>query len=91
MREITRREFLHATAAAGAVASLRLTEGQAPSGADTGWFDPAYLRHLVDAHDAGTRDYSTPLWSLMMFEAFLRNVMYEPREREAGDVALQPA
>ncbi len=39
MREITRREFLHATAAAGAVASLRLPERQAPSGADTGWFD----------------------------------------------------
>jgi asparagine synthase (glutamine-hydrolysing) len=57
--------------------------------ADTGWFNMGYLRHLVDAHDAGTRDYSTPLWSLVMFEAFLRNVMHEPSERETDAVALQ--
>ncbi|MBE0549698.1 MAG: amidotransferase 1, exosortase A system-associated [Rubrivivax sp.] len=41
----------------------------------TGWFNPDYLRHLVDAHQAGTRDYSSPLWTLLMFEAFLRNVV----------------
>jgi asparagine synthase (glutamine-hydrolysing) len=45
-----------------------------PRLSDTGWFDARYLRHLVEAHDAGARDYSTPLWSLLMFEAFLRNV-----------------
>ena len=61
-----------------------------PRLADTGWFDLAYLRHLVDAHDAGARDYSTPLWSLVMFEAFLRNVMHEASERETAAVALQP-
>lgn len=44
---------------------------------DTGWFDPAYVRSLVDAHQSGARDYSAPLWSLMMFEAFLRNVLEE--------------
>ncbi|RVT53454.1 XrtA/PEP-CTERM system amidotransferase [Rubrivivax albus] len=42
--------------------------------ADTGWFDRDYLQHLVKAHQDGTRDYSAPLWTLMMFEAFLRNV-----------------
>ncbi len=41
----------------------------------TGWFNPSYLRHLVDAHQAGTSDYSSPLWTLLMFEAFLRNVV----------------
>ena len=41
---------------------------------DTGFFDPAYLRRLVEDHIAGRRDYSQPLWSLMMFEAFLRKV-----------------
>ena len=35
----------------------------------------AYLRHLVDAHQSGARDYSAPLWTLLMFEAFLRNVV----------------
>ena len=39
----------------------------------TGWFNPDYLKHLVDAHQSGVRDYSAPLWTLLMFEAFLRN------------------
>jgi asparagine synthase (glutamine-hydrolysing) len=43
--------------------------------AETGWFDAAYLRRLVDDHQSGLRDYSTPLWTLLMFESFLRNVM----------------
>lgn len=38
----------------------------------TGWFNRDYLQHLVDAHDNGSRDYSAPLWTLLMFEAFLR-------------------
>jgi len=43
--------------------------------AATGWFNRDYLEHLVDAHQRGVRDYSSPLWSLLMFEAFLRNVV----------------
>jgi asparagine synthase (glutamine-hydrolysing) len=41
----------------------------------TGWFNPAYLQHLVEAHQSGARDYSAPLWTLLMFEAFLRQVV----------------
>ena len=41
--------------------------------AASGIFQPAYLQHLVDTHQSGRRDYSTPLWTLLMFEAFLRN------------------
>ncbi len=44
----------------------------------TGWFEPGYLRHLVEAHQSGVRDYSAPLWTLLMFEAFLRNVVDVP-------------
>jgi asparagine synthase (glutamine-hydrolysing) len=40
--------------------------------AATGWFERNYLQHLVDAHHTGARDYSAPLWTLLMFEAFLR-------------------
>ncbi len=40
----------------------------------TGFFDRGYLQRLVDDHISGRRDYSQPLWSLMMFEAFLRKV-----------------
>ncbi len=50
-----------------------------PRLADTGWFDRAYLEHLIDAHQSGARDYSAPLWTLMMFEAFLRNVLDDAR------------
>jgi asparagine synthase (glutamine-hydrolysing) len=41
--------------------------------ASTGLFNRDYLQHLVDAHQSGARDYSAPLWTLLMFEAFLRN------------------
>ncbi len=39
---------------------------------DTGLFEPRVLEELVSAHESGRRDYSAPLWSLLMFEAFLR-------------------
>ena len=41
----------------------------------TGWFNTTYLQHLIEAHQSGARDYSAPLWTLMMFEAFLRQVV----------------
>jgi asparagine synthase (glutamine-hydrolysing) len=41
--------------------------------ADTGLFDMAFLARMADEHARGLRDYSAPLWSLLMFEAFLRN------------------
>ena len=43
--------------------------------ADTGRFNAGYLNRLVADHETGARDYSTPIWTLLMFEAFLRNVM----------------
>ena len=46
-----------------------------PRLAATGIFNQNYLRHLVEAHASGARDYSAPLWTLLMFDAFLKNVM----------------
>jgi asparagine synthase (glutamine-hydrolysing) len=40
--------------------------------ADSGMFNQHYLRELVEQHQSGMRDYSAPIWSLLMFEAFLR-------------------
>ena len=54
--------------------------------AATGLFNTGYLKHLVDGHLAGTRDYSTPLWTLLMFEAFLRCVL-EGRPAQFGEAA----
>ena len=37
----------------------------------TGYFNEPFLRHLLDAHQSGRRDYSALLWTLLMFDAFL--------------------
>ncbi len=52
--------------------------------AETGYFNTGYLKELVDQHQSGLRDHSAPLWTLCMFEAFLRNLMGQvdqPAER----------
>ncbi len=43
------------------------------------YFNAAQLQRIVDDHQAGARDYSTPIWTLLMFESFLRNVLTSPR------------
>ncbi|MDO9194791.1 MAG: asparagine synthase (glutamine-hydrolyzing), partial [Undibacterium sp.] len=49
-----------------------------PTIASIGIFDMTFLTELVDYHESGRRDNSAPLWSLLMFEAFLRNVLENP-------------
>ncbi len=46
-----------------------------PRLAATGWFDRRALEQLLASHQSGARDHSAPLWSLLMFEAFLRRVV----------------
>lgn len=41
--------------------------------AESGLFNGAYLRQLVSEHQSGRRDHSAVLWSLLMFEATLKN------------------
>lgn len=40
--------------------------------AATGMFNQTYLSQLVDEHQSGRRDHSAPLWSLLMFQAAVR-------------------
>jgi asparagine synthase (glutamine-hydrolysing) len=40
----------------------------------TGYFNRAYLEQLITAHVEGRRDHSSPLWALLMFEAFMRTL-----------------
>ena len=42
--------------------------------AESGLFNLDFLREMVDQHQSGLRDYSAPLWSLLMFESFMRNM-----------------
>jgi asparagine synthase (glutamine-hydrolysing) len=54
---------------------------------DTGMLDRRYLTHLVEHHQSGVKDYSAALWSLLMFEAFLRRVVggeSQPRKEAAA-------
>jgi asparagine synthase (glutamine-hydrolysing) len=46
-----------------------------PTLADTGFFNKSYLKEMLEQHQSGRRDYSASLWSLLMFESFLRNVL----------------
>jgi asparagine synthase (glutamine-hydrolysing) len=41
----------------------------------SGIFNRRFLEQLVDDHQSGRRDYSAPLWSLLMFEGFCRQVL----------------
>jgi len=52
--------------------------------AETGFFNEKYLRHMVGAHQSGARDYSAPLWSLLMFQAFLANARAQPSAVEGA-------
>ena len=36
------------------------------------YFERPFLAHLLDAHQSGRRDYSALLWTLLMFDAFLK-------------------
>jgi asparagine synthase (glutamine-hydrolysing) len=47
--------------------------------ADTGFFNQRYLADMVEQHESGRRDYSTPIWSLLMFDAFLRKELQGER------------
>ena len=64
-----------------------------PTLAETGMFDADFVRSLVDRHEAGTRNFSEVIWSLIMFDSFLRQVHTRPAlensraERDLSTVA----
>jgi asparagine synthase (glutamine-hydrolysing) len=39
---------------------------------DSGLFDQGFLARMVQQHQAGLRNFTAPIWALMMFEGFLR-------------------
>jgi asparagine synthase (glutamine-hydrolysing) len=46
-----------------------------PIMADSGFFDMAFLNTMFDQHQSGARDHAPSLWSLLVFESFLRQNM----------------
>ena len=51
---------------------------------DSGMFNPAVVRQLVEQHESGRSDHSTPLWTLLMFDAFLRGTLQQQPARAAA-------
>jgi asparagine synthase (glutamine-hydrolysing) len=43
-----------------------------PALLDTGIFNATFLKQMVDEHQSSVKDHSTTLWSVLMFDAFLR-------------------
>ncbi|NYE60107.1 asparagine synthase (glutamine-hydrolyzing) [Duganella sp. 1224] len=41
-------------------------------------FNMGYVHQLMQQHQSGLRDHSAPLWSLLMFESFLRQMQQTP-------------
>ncbi len=46
---------------------------QSPFLRDTGFFDTAAIGRMAEAHIAGRRDHSKPLWLVWVFDSFLRH------------------
>jgi len=51
---------------------------------ESGWFDPGTIRRIVEQHESGAHDHSTPIWSLLMYDAFLRCSLGETRMPRAA-------
>ena len=50
-------------------------------------FNPDFLRRMVDEHQSGVREFSAPLWSLLMFEGFLRGGEQQPETEPRRAIA----
>lgn len=49
---------------------------------DSGLFNMKAIQQILDQHDSGLRDHNTPIWVLLMFDAFLRRVVDAPSSIE---------
>jgi asparagine synthase (glutamine-hydrolysing) len=57
---------------------------------ETGWFSEPALRHILDAHQSGRRDYADTLWGLVMFEGFLRKLTGGGADTSHGMFGREP-
>jgi asparagine synthase (glutamine-hydrolysing) len=52
-----------------------------PTLSQSGLFNMDVIAELIGQHQSGRRDHSAPLWSLLMFDAFLRKVLHQGIEQ----------
>jgi asparagine synthase (glutamine-hydrolysing) len=63
----------------------RLTDAlMDPVLSDSGLFNARVIKEMLDQHQSGRRDHSAPLWTLLMFQSFLRNILYGEQSRSAN-------
>jgi asparagine synthase (glutamine-hydrolysing) len=48
---------------------------------DSGLFDPQAIDRLIGQHESGASDHAQPIWSLLMFDAWLKSVHTAPAYR----------
>ncbi len=58
-----------------------------PRLAETGMFERSFLERLLRQHQAGLRDNSAYLWSLLTFDAFLRSLEPTTQKQAAARIA----
>lgn len=66
--------------AGAAMVRARLT---GPIFRDSGLFDPQAIDRLIGRHESGASDHAQPIWSLLMFDAWLKSVHTAPAFRSA--------
>ena len=54
----------------------------------SGLFNPGVMQQLITEHESGQRDHSSPLWSLLMFDAFLARETGTTRARPGSELGL---
>ena len=59
--------------------------------ADCGLFDMSFVKKMVEEHKKGINKFSSPLWSLMVFDAFLGKTLSDevPRVGSPEDLSSQ--
>jgi len=59
---------------------------------DSGLFDPAAIDRLIGQHESGASDHAQPIWSLLMFDAWLKSVHTAPAYQSTrSDAAVRVA
>jgi asparagine synthase (glutamine-hydrolysing) len=58
---------------------------------DSGLFDQAAVAKLLEQHEFGTFDHNQAIWSLLMFEGWLKSVHTAPAVQVARDAAARVA
>ncbi|HZR04067.1 MAG TPA: XrtA/PEP-CTERM system amidotransferase [Burkholderiales bacterium] len=56
----------------------------------TGLFNLDYLRQIVSQHQSGTRDFSAVIWSLLVFDAFLKRMNHLSTEAPTPSGQARP-